>query len=147
MMHSHRFTHRGHHRTLRLGAISPEARESFLTTFYGAVDDAYRVLSDAVSAGLISEADYDVFVRQINGAEAEVETILAGTSTATAAAMRMQLDAIEQRVLDIVGGVRATIDASGAAGRQRMFWWSVAAVTLGLGAGFAWLAISKRKAK
>jgi hypothetical protein len=145
-------THRIHghgdrrHRGIRLGApTSPDARESFLTTFQSGVNEAYGVLREALSSGQIAQTEHDAFVLQVDAAEAEVGTLL--SSGAAIETIQAQLDVQERRVLDLITAVRESSRSSQDAARLRMFWWSVAAVTIGLGAGFAWLAISKRKAK
>ena len=148
MIQTHRIHRHGdrRHHGIRLGApTSPDARESFLATFRPSVDEAYGVLREALGFGQIAEDVYDAFVQQVDAAEAEVDRLL--SSGAAIETIQAQLDVQERRILDLINAVRESSRSSQDAARRRMFWWSVAAATIGLGAGFAWLAISKRKAK
>ncbi len=146
MIQTHRIHRHGdrRHHGIRLGApTSPDARENFLATFRPSVDEAYGVLREALSSGQIAEDVHDAFVQQIDAAEAEVDRLL--SSGAAIETIQAQLDVQERRILDLINAVRESSRSSQDAARLRMFWWSVAAVTIGLGAGFAWLAISKRR--
>jgi len=134
--------HRGH--GLRLGT-TPSAVDVAMEELSVAGYAADNAIGEASAAGRIG-------VEAANALSLRVTDL---TNEASAAASSSDpLEVRVQKIREIAAAIRrigedlrATILADEAAQRLRTFWWSVGAVTLGLGAGFAWLAISKRKAK
>lgn len=130
-----------------LGVISPEDKANFLANFQPRVDDTYNVLSEAFAAGVITEAQQGEAHLQINDIENAVMEILETPGPLGIGGFRTQLDELSARLDALRDSILARSRGAQESSGRRMFWWSVAAITLGLGAGFAWLAISKRKAK
>ena len=140
-----RLRHRG------VGAPTPRGADLLraqASEFSRAVDAAYAAVDNLLRSGLIDVAEGDDLTGQIGPAEAEGYVIL-DAPHADDAAIDAAIVALgeQQAKIESITQYATSLIRSRVEGRvSRTFWWSVGAVAIGLGAAFAWLAISKRKA-
>lgn len=136
----HRHGHRGH--GLRLGA-TPSAVDVAMEELSLAGYAADNAIGEASAAGRIGAEAANTLSLRVTDLTNEASA--AASSSAPPEVTVQKIRDAAAAIRRIGEDLRATILADEAAQRLRTFWWSVAAVTIGLGAGFAWLAISKRR--
>lgn len=144
MIHTHRIHRQGYAlRGPRFGATPSAvdvAMEELSVTGYAA-DNA---IGEASAAGRIAVEAANTLSLRVTDLTNEAS---AAASSSDPPEVRVQkIRAAAAAIRRISEELRATILADEAAQRLRMFFWSVGSVAIGLGAAFAWLAISKRKA-
>jgi hypothetical protein len=134
-----------------IGAPTPRGTERLraqASEFSVAVDAAYAAVSNLLNGGLIDADEGEDLRGQIGPLEAEGYTIIDAAHAddaaieAAIASLAQQQAKIEEITLLAANLLRSRVEGR----TSSTFWWNVGAVALGLGAAFAWLAISKRKA-